>query len=174
MYNLTNQKAPREIAGRFLFVNQLLNRDVARLGSLGALFNIELDLLTFGQVAVAIALNCGEMDENVLATVIRLDESVALCRVKPFHSSRSHGNIPYIDKQFHRRTKDAPRDIDFIWKFQQTPFGEWPIWPESMKLTYGASHSLARHKKYLFRSAILKKPEKRRFLRDDEACPHAK
>jgi hypothetical protein len=29
-------------------------------------------------------------------------------------------------------------------------------------------------KKYLFRSAILKKPEKRRFLRDDEARPHAK
>jgi hypothetical protein len=46
------------------------------------LFNIELDLLAFHQVAVSIALNGGEMDEHVLPT-FALDEAEAFVTVKP-------------------------------------------------------------------------------------------
>ena len=60
--------------------------DVAGLGSFGSLFNIELDLLTFHQVAVAIALNGGEMDEYVLAAWA-LDETEALVTIEPLDST---------------------------------------------------------------------------------------
>ena len=77
--------------------------------------DLEVDLLTFIETAQASLLDSADMDEHVLATLIRLDEAVALCRVEPFHSSRSHGNIPYKNKHTHRHIKDAPRDIEFIW-----------------------------------------------------------
>jgi hypothetical protein len=89
--------------------------------------DFEVNLLTFVETAQASLLDSADMNEHVLATIIRLDEAVALCRVEPFHSSRSHGKIPYKDKHSHRRIKDTPRDIEFIWKFQQTPYGERPI-----------------------------------------------
>jgi hypothetical protein len=63
----------------------LLHHDnVAGLRTLGALFNIELDLLAFLQVAETIALNGGEMDENVLST-FAFDEAEALVTVEPFN-----------------------------------------------------------------------------------------
>ena len=76
-----NQKEPRENAG--LFYSRLVtHRNVGRLGSLGTLLNIELDLLTLLQVAISIALNGGEMDENVLPA-FALDEAEALVTVEP-------------------------------------------------------------------------------------------
>ena len=58
--------------------------DVAGLGSFGSLFNIELDLLAFLQVAITIALNSGEMDEHILAA-FALDEAETLITVKPLN-----------------------------------------------------------------------------------------
>ena len=76
-----NQKSPAKSRGSFFRLG-VYHCDVAGLGSLGALFNIELDLLTFHQVAVSITLNGGEMDENVL-TAFALDEAEALVTIKP-------------------------------------------------------------------------------------------
>jgi len=66
-----NQKEPREIAG-LLFSHLLHHYNVAGLRTLGALFNIELDLLALRsmQVAETIALNSREMDENVLSAFV--------------------------------------------------------------------------------------------------------
>jgi len=58
-----NQKSPAKRGALFCRL-RIYHRDVAGLRSFGSLFNIELDLLTFHQVAVSIALNGGEMDEK--------------------------------------------------------------------------------------------------------------
>ena len=75
-----SKRAPR-FAGLF-FVNLVAHRDVGSLGTLGALFNIELDLLAFGQVTESIALNGGEMDENVLST-FAFDKTETLVTIEP-------------------------------------------------------------------------------------------
>ena len=59
---------------RLFFAELAYHRNVACLGSLGALFDIELDLLSLLQVTISIALNGGEMDEDVLST-FALDEA---------------------------------------------------------------------------------------------------
>jgi hypothetical protein len=50
------------------------------------LFNIELDLLAFLQVPISIALNGGEMDEDVLST-FTLDEAKTLITIEPLDST---------------------------------------------------------------------------------------
>jgi len=52
---------------------------------------VELDLLTLDQVIEAGALDGADMDEGVLAAVVRLDKAEALGGVEPLHGSRSHG-----------------------------------------------------------------------------------
>jgi hypothetical protein len=56
--------------------------DVGRLRTLGALFDIELDLLSFLQVTETGALNSGEMDKNVLPA-FALDKAEALVTIEP-------------------------------------------------------------------------------------------
>src|SRR5205085_1590732 len=75
------------------------DRQVASSRLAGALVgdDFEVDFLAFVEAAQAGLLDCADVDEHVLATLIRLDESVALCRVEPLHSSRSHGKF-LLDK----------------------------------------------------------------------------
>src|SRR6266487_5249498 len=54
-----------------------------------ALRNLEFDPLAFLKRAVAVRLNCREVDEYVPTTVDR-DEAVALIRVEPFDGALSH------------------------------------------------------------------------------------
>src|SRR5256885_7461978 len=56
--------------------------DVFRLGPLLALGDVELDLLSFLQAAVAITSDCAEMHEHVLAALDR-DEAIAFVAVEP-------------------------------------------------------------------------------------------
>jgi len=56
---------------------------------------LELDLLALDQVIEACPLDGADMDECVLAAVIRLDEAEALGRVKPLHGSRRHEENPF-------------------------------------------------------------------------------
>src|SRR3990172_3270769 len=58
------------------------HRDVGRLGSLGTLFNIEFDLLSLLKVTETVALNGGEMDENVLSA-FTLDKAEAFVTIEP-------------------------------------------------------------------------------------------
>lgn len=62
--------------------------NVASLRTLRSFFNSEFDLLAFLQVAVAITLNSGEVDEHVRSTFTS-DEAVALITVEPLHSSNN-------------------------------------------------------------------------------------
>lgn len=57
---------------------------VAGLRTFRTLFNSELDLLSFLQVLVTIALNSGEMNENVLSA-FAFDEAEAFCSIEPLY-----------------------------------------------------------------------------------------
>src|SRR3954452_23023454 len=64
--------------------------DVCRRGALGSLFGVVADLCALGERLEAAALNCGVMDEEVLAGIIGRDETKALFVVEPFHGSCCH------------------------------------------------------------------------------------
>src|SRR3954447_19689488 len=70
--------------------------EVDRRGLAVALVGLELvgDLLTFAQAHQAGALHRRDVDEDILAAVVRLDEAVALGLVEPLHRTRFHG--PYL------------------------------------------------------------------------------
>src|SRR5215831_5270658 len=67
--------------------------DVFRLGSLLALGDVELDLLSFLQAAITVAGDRTEVHEHVLATLDR-DETVTLVGIEPLHSALSHVSSP--------------------------------------------------------------------------------
>ena len=64
----------------------LLLDDVRSLETLRALCDFELDSFTLDQRLEAVALDRGEMDENVLATFL-LDKAEALAVVKPLNGA---------------------------------------------------------------------------------------
>src|SRR2546427_10799176 len=63
--------------------------DVGRLKALRAARHFELHAITFGQALEALRLDGAEMNEHVLATLLR-DESEALRVVEPLHCSLCH------------------------------------------------------------------------------------
>src|SRR5680860_753040 len=65
--------------------------NVARLRALLALGHLEADLLTLVEGLVALALDRGEVNEQVLATGVRGDEPVALVGVEPLDGTFWHG-----------------------------------------------------------------------------------
>src|SRR5882757_6462826 len=60
------------------------------LWALGALADLELDLLVLFKGAEAAALNFRVVDENIRGPVLRGDKAEALLRVEPLHSSLWH------------------------------------------------------------------------------------
>src|SRR5262245_20238858 len=54
--------------------------------------DVEADLLAFDEAAHAGALERGRMNEDVLAAVVRLNETKALLAVIKLHGTRSHGS----------------------------------------------------------------------------------
>src|SRR5262249_367958 len=52
--------------------------------------NLVIDDLTLVERSQAGALHRGDMDEHVSAAALRLNETIALRRVEPFHSAGSH------------------------------------------------------------------------------------
>jgi len=66
--------------------NGLERLNVGSLQALGAADNLEFNGLSLVEGAIAVRLNGGEMDENVLAS-LALDETKALAGVKPLHCS---------------------------------------------------------------------------------------
>src|SRR5690606_19765113 len=71
--------------------------DVGSLQALGALLDVELDLLVLGQVAVAVTRDRLEVRENVFAAVVGSDEAEALVGVKPLNSSSCHDGVSFGD-----------------------------------------------------------------------------
>src|SRR6187551_2228193 len=68
--------------------------DPLGLQALGALGDVKLDPLVLLQAAEAAGLDGREVDENVLVAAVDVDESEALVRVEPLHSSLCHGVSP--------------------------------------------------------------------------------
>ena len=68
--------------------------DVFGLEALGPLLDLKLHHLAFGKGLVAIHLNRGEVDENVLSR-LALDEPVALCCVEPFDDTLFSAQLRY-------------------------------------------------------------------------------
>jgi hypothetical protein len=76
--------------------NGLQRLNVGSLQTLGAADNLEFNGLTLIERAIAVRLNRGEMDENVLAA-LALDETKAFAGVKPLHCSLFfHRCVPLI------------------------------------------------------------------------------
>src|SRR5271157_1315233 len=71
-------------------------REVAGGGFARALVgdDLEADLLAFAQMRQARALDGADMDEYVLAAVLRLDEAKALLGVEPLDGSDLHKSFP--------------------------------------------------------------------------------
>ena len=59
--------------------------DVRGLLALGALFHVKADFLAFLQRLEALGLDIGEVREEVVAAVVRRDESEALCIIEPLY-----------------------------------------------------------------------------------------
>src|SRR5205085_10322367 len=81
---------PRLIAAiRFQLSNglQVLGR---RLPGLTVVDDFEGDLLAFLELVEPSALDRADVDEDVLAAILRLDKSIALLGVEPLHSAFAH------------------------------------------------------------------------------------
>src|ERR1700722_635840 len=80
---------------------KLKRRQTIRRGLAGAtvLRHLVGNLLAFAQRLQAGALDCADVDEYVLATVIRLDEAIAFLRVEPLDRSSAHSGCPLIDER---------------------------------------------------------------------------
>jgi hypothetical protein len=66
---------------------ELIGRGLAGAAVLG---EFVAHLLAFAQIAQTGALDCADMNENIRAAFIGLDEAKALLTIEPFHRSGSH------------------------------------------------------------------------------------
>jgi hypothetical protein len=77
---------------RYIFKAPDVRRSVSRLHVLGLrpfppVYQLILDLIAFIQIAVAVADDGRIMDEYLLPTVVRIDESIPLQPAKPFDNA---------------------------------------------------------------------------------------
>src|SRR5262249_24645472 len=63
------------------------------------LLDLILDVLPFVERAQSRALDCGDVDEHVLAATLQLNESIALIRIEPLHRAARHCRSPIDDAQ---------------------------------------------------------------------------
>src|SRR4051812_37896809 len=83
----TSERAPRSV-----LLGQL--NDVLALWALLALGRVELDLRPLGERLVAVAADGAVMNKEILARLVRGDESVPLRVVEPLHCSCRHEKTP--------------------------------------------------------------------------------
>ncbi len=79
--------------------------DVASLGALLALGRLELDTRALGERLEALGLDRAEVDEHVLAALVRGDEAIPLRIVEPFNGSGCH--IEHLPPRSSERTGGA-------------------------------------------------------------------
>src|SRR3954470_14706249 len=75
--------------------------ELSRRGLAALVGQLEAELLAFRQAAHAGAFDGADMDEYVLRSVVRLDETVALLGVEPLNSAYGHGG-PRLDESIRR------------------------------------------------------------------------
>src|SRR5207248_2102070 len=92
-----NQRLCRYIRGQSMpaFRSRLYGAQIVRRRLAGAAvcYDFERNLLPFVEGVHACTFDRADMDEDILAALVRLNEAEALLVVKPFHCSRSHGQI---------------------------------------------------------------------------------
>jgi hypothetical protein len=81
------------------FASDFLELIGGGLAGAAILNDLVAHLLAFTQIAQARALDGADMNENIRAAVIGLDEAVALLSIKPFHGSSSHVVSPSITSE---------------------------------------------------------------------------
>jgi hypothetical protein len=107
-------------AGLYLRIANVLS-----LQALGPAFHLELYLRTFLERAVSVHLDRREVHEHIIA-VRALDETIALCGVKPFHNTFfSHYLSPVLDAEMNARppeqqTKRAEPSLRITWARKNT------------------------------------------------------
>jgi hypothetical protein len=104
----------------------LLGSDVRRFRPFAAFRGIERDRFAFAEGLKAVAFDVGEVDEQVIPSVVVRDEAVALRFIEPFDGSGSHFAFLSSSAQFHREVEtptaghtwleicslDGPRESD--------------------------------------------------------------
>src|SRR4029453_7288181 len=81
--------------------------DVRRLGALGAFALLVLDLCAFGQGLEPVAGDVAVMAQEILPSVLGLDEAVARAVVEPLNGSACHRKTPPL--HVHERVRKALR-----------------------------------------------------------------
>ena len=66
-------------------------RDVRRVEAFCTRLDLELDFLTLGECLEAVHADRGEVDEDILATLL-FNEAVALCVIEPLHFPSGHAS----------------------------------------------------------------------------------
>src|SRR5699024_12667834 len=79
--------------------------DSLSMRALGALTDLELDLLVLLEGTEARALDLGVVDEDVSGAICRSDEAEALLSVEPLHSSLCHVKNLFLDVEVVRRRR---------------------------------------------------------------------
>src|SRR5215467_5213366 len=97
--------------------SQVLGR---RLSGLAVGNDLEGDFLAFLELVEAGALDRADVDEDVLAAVLRLDESVALLRVEPLHGSFGHGVLVFHMRVDLSRARCTARVVSRFWEGRQS------------------------------------------------------
>src|SRR5215218_1060636 len=82
-----------------LFLGQLDDPDVRRLGALGGLTQLVLDLRTLRERAEAVTRDTREVHERVLPAVVGGDEPEALLVAEPLHDTSCHTTPPHSDSR---------------------------------------------------------------------------
>src|SRR5262249_44388528 len=78
-------------------VNRSLDLEIHGRCFSAALFDLILDVLAFIERVQSRALDCGDVNEHVFAATLRLNESIALIRIEPFHRAARHCRSPVDD-----------------------------------------------------------------------------
>src|SRR5580704_636427 len=91
------------ISGRVVGSRSECRETIGRgLAGAAVLRHLVGNLLAFAQRLQTGALDCADVDEHVLAAVIRLDEAIAFLRVEPLDRSSAHSGCPLIDERFRK------------------------------------------------------------------------
>src|SRR6185436_5507910 len=88
-------RRPKDAAPRTMrwYLGRLSLADARRLQTLRSTRDVELHRLTLGERLETLALNRGEVNEHVFATLLR-DETETLRLVEPLHGATSHCDAP--------------------------------------------------------------------------------
>jgi hypothetical protein len=108
LFRIPPAKSETVLRSRLQFRSDSLQILSSRLARLAIDHDLERDALAFTQFAQAGALDCADMDENVLAAAFRLDKSVTLLRVEPFDGSVAHGGHSFAESVFEPRKEHDP------------------------------------------------------------------